>query len=43
MQVLELGASSPVLVLLLCYLQCHDIVGSALLARGFLIVDLVEK
>jgi hypothetical protein len=40
---LEFGASSAILVPLLCSLKDHDIIGSALLAGSLLIVDLVEQ
>jgi hypothetical protein len=41
-EVFELRASSPALLPLLCSLKNHDIIGSALPARKFLVVDLFE-
>jgi hypothetical protein len=42
-EALELRASSPILVSLLCGLENHGIVGSALPVGIFLIVDLIEQ
>jgi hypothetical protein len=39
----EFGAASPILVLQLCGLKDHVIVGSALPIRSFLIVDFIEQ